>query len=241
MAASSELNYQPLYKQIKSLILQRVIDGVWAPGTALPSEQQLGKEFGVSQGTIRKALDEMTAENIFVRKQGKGTFVSQHSASRSLFQFFYITSNDGKRVMPDSKILSVTRSTANKMEIERLDLKQGEKVIRIKRVRLLDNKPIIVEQISLAVSVFGDLGKAENIPNTLYELYESKYDVKVMKAREKLKAVGLKKEDALHLGLAEGTPVLAIDRVAVSLDQRPVEWRLSYVDTENYYYLSDLT
>ncbi|MBU2511302.1 GntR family transcriptional regulator [bacterium] len=241
MVTSSTLNYQPLYKQIKSLILQRVIDGIWAPGSALPSEQQLAKEFGVSQGTIRKALDEMTAENIFVRKQGKGTYVSQHSANRSLFHFFYIVSNDGKRVMPDSRVISVIRSTANKGEIERLDLKQGEKVVRLKRIRLLNKKPVIVEHISLAVKMFSDFGKKEDIPNTLYELYESQYDVRVMKAVEKLRAVKLKKEDAIHLELPEGTPVLEIDRTAISLDQRPVEWRLSYIDTQNYFYLSELT
>ncbi len=241
MATSSTLNYKPLYKQIKSLILQRVIDGVWTPGTALPSEQQLAKEYGVSQGTIRKALDEMTVENIFVRKQGKGTYVSQHSASRSLFHFFHIVSNNGKRVLPDSKVISVSRSTANKAEIERLDLNTGEKVIRLRRIRLLDNKPVIIEHISLAVKLFSDLSKKAEIPNTLYELYESQYDVKVMKATEMLRAVKLKKEDADYLGLVTGAPVLEIDRIAISLEQRPVEWRLSYVDSRNYFYLSELT
>ncbi len=235
------MNYQPLYKQIKSLILQRVLDGTWPPGTSLPSEQKLGKEFGVSQGTIRKALDEMTAENIFVRKQGKGTFISQHSATRSLFHFFHIISNDGKRAMPDSKVIRVIRTRANKREQKKLNLKNGDKVIRIKRVRYLDNKPVILEQISLATEIFGDLGKDQEIRNTLYEIYESQYEVKVMKAIEHLRAVRLKKEDAAHLGLTSGTPVLEIDRQAIALDKRAVEWRLSYVDTKNYYYLSELT
>ncbi len=241
MGASSGLNYQPLYKQIKSLILQRVIDGNWAPGEALPSEQQLGKEFGVSQGTIRKALDEMTAENIFIRKQGKGTFVSQHSAARSLFHFFYVVSNDGKRILPDSKVIGLTRASANKLEQSRLKLTAKDKVIRIKRVRFLNDKPVIVEHISLAVKVFGDFLKKEEIPNTLYELYESQYDVKVLKAVERLKAVKLKKDDAALLGMKAGAPVLEIDRLATALDTRPVEWRLSFVHTSDYYYLSELT
>ena len=239
--AASALNYQPLYKQIKALILQRVIDGVWPPGTVLPSEQQLGNEFGVSQGTIRKALDEMTAENIFVRKQGKGTFVARHSANRSLFHFFYIISDDGKRIMPDGKVISINKAAANKSELDRLELDPGDKVIRIKRVRLLNKKPIVAEQISLPSKLYGDLGKKETIPKSLYEFYETQFDVKVMKAKEKLKAVALKKEEAALLDLAEGSPVLEIERVAISLDQKPVEWRLSYVDTRNYYYLSELT
>ena len=240
MTATSTLKYRPLYKQIKSLILQRVIDGVWAPGNVLPSEQQLGQEFGVSQGTIRKALDEMTTENIFVRKQGKGTFVSQHSANRSLFHFFYISRDDGKRTMPDSKVISVTQATSHKMERERLQLNVGQKVVRLKRIRFLEQKPIIVETIALPANIFKNFAKIE-IPNTLYELYESQYEVQVIKAVELLKAVSVNQEDAAHLGLEVGAPVLEIDRVAISLKQQPVEWRLSYVDTRNYRYLSELT
>lgn len=240
MEIPSKLNYQPLYKQIKALILRRVIDGIWAPGEVLPSEQHLGREFGVSQGTIRKALDEMTSENIFVRKQGKGTFVAQHSANRSLFHFFYIIGNDGKRVMPESRIVRVSRMSANAREREKLDLQKGAKVIRLKRVRFLDNKPVISEHITLPRAVFPSFEKQRKIPNTLYELYESRYDVKVRKAIEKIRAVGLEEEDAALLNLEPGTPVLEIDRTAVSIEEIPVEWRLSYVHTDDYFYLSEL-
>jgi GntR family transcriptional regulator len=233
--------YQPLYKQIKLLILQRVIDGIWAPGDSLPSEQQLGKDFGVSQGTIRKALDEMTAEKIFVRKQGKGTFVSQHSENRSLFHFFCITDGRGQRQIPDSRTISLKKGIANKKEIKRLQIAQGSRVIRIKRIRYLKKKPIMSQSITLGMDIFKNLLDQEGIPNTLYSLYETNYEVKVLKVVERLRAVSALKEDAELLEIEDGSPVMEIDRTAIAIDGRHVEWRLSYVNTTNFHYLSELT
>ncbi len=233
-------NYLPLYRQVKDLLLQRLIDGVWAPGMVLPSEQQLAEEFGVSQGTVRKALDEMTADNILTRRQGRGTFVSQHSPDRSLFHFFYIVSKDGKREIPESKVIRVQKVAANSQEIKHLNLDKGDKVVRIKRVRYLHQQPVIVETISLALKLFGDIGKEGELPNTLYSLYESEYGVKVMKAVERVRAVSLSEDDAELLQMPPQSPVLEIDRIAVAINGQPVERRISYVNTENHHYLSEL-
>ncbi len=241
MNPTSVPKFQPLYKQMKELIRQQIIDGVWSPGMALPSEQQLGKSFGVSQGTIRKALDEMTTENILIRKQGKGTFVSQHSDNRSLFHFFCLVGNDGSKVVPKSKILSINRTTANRTEVDRLRLDPGDKVMRIKRVRYLGTKPVVCQNISLPVKIFAGLGNKDELPNTLYKLYESDYDVKIVKAVEKLRAVIVKEEHAKLLGIPEGSPVMEADRTAIALDGSHAEWRLSYVNTQSHYYLSELT
>ena len=76
----------PLYSQVRELLTRRVIDGQWTPGQLIPSEHRLAGEMGVSQGTVRKAVDEMVASNILVRQQGKGTFVSTHERRRAQFQ-----------------------------------------------------------------------------------------------------------------------------------------------------------
>lgn len=240
MSAEAVPKYQPLYKQIKSLILQKVIDGDWTPGMVLPSEQQLGVNFGVSQGTIRKALDELTAEKVFVRKQGKGTYVSQHSTHNSLFHFFHIVDEKGEKEVPESKIISINRSIASQVEMERLQLNPNDKVTRLKRVRYLKQEPVIVERISLPMKLFQNIGKEDTLPNTLYSLYETKYDVKVMRAIEQIKAVGIHKDDAEFLNIDPQAPVLEIDRTAIAIDGLPVEWRLSYVHTKGHSYLSKL-
>jgi len=237
---SSLSKNKSLYKQIKSLIRKQVIDGVWKPGDKLPSEQQLGKNFDVSQGTIRKALDEMTAENIFVRKQGKGTFVSEHTTNSSLFQFFRIA-KDGKRSETiSSQALSMRSAVANQTETSRLQLNKGDRVLRIKRIRFLDDTPVVSENISLPVTIFQKLIKLDEVPNNLYPLYDSQFGVKVMKIVETIHAVSAKKEESRLLKIPLKTPLLRIDRTAIALDGRHVEWRMSYVDTRHHHYLSQL-
>ena len=79
--------FSPLYRQIRSLITQGLETGEWRPGEAIPSETELAQRFNVSQGTVRKAIDEMAAENLLIRKQGKGTYVPSHSDPRAFFRF----------------------------------------------------------------------------------------------------------------------------------------------------------
>src|SRR5690606_3412123 len=101
-AAETTMGYAPLDVKVKQLILDRMISCEWSAGTLLPSEQQLGAEIGVSQGTVRKALDALAAERLVVRRQGRGTFVSRHDQSRTMFQFFKLVNRDGKKLFPDT-------------------------------------------------------------------------------------------------------------------------------------------
>jgi len=233
------LGFRPLYRQVKAMFVRRLVDGVWAPGASLPSEGQLAAEIGVSQGTVRKALDELAVENLLVRRQGRGTFVAKHDERRILFQFFKLVHDDGERRFPDSTVLGVEAGTADAGECEALDLASGAGIVRIRRLRAFDAKPIILETLSLPRHVFP--GLADNpIPNNLYNLYAARYGVTIAHARERLKAVALLEDEAGLLGAATGTPALRIDRVALSLDGTPVELRVSLCLTQEAHYLSDL-
>jgi GntR family transcriptional regulator len=99
-ATAAGVGFRPLYRQVKDLLLRRLADGVWQPGQILPSEPEIAANLGVSQGTVRKALDEMTAENLLVRRQGRGTFVARHDEERILFRFFRLQSDTGERQFP---------------------------------------------------------------------------------------------------------------------------------------------
>ena len=112
-------------------------------------------------------------------------------------------------------------------------------MVRIRRLRALDARPVIVETVTLPAQLFPDLAAME-IPNNLYGLYAVHYGITIASIREKLKAIAASREDADALGVAEGTPVLQIDRVALSLEGMPVEWRLSVCLTHSVHYLSDL-
>lgn len=237
--APETLGFRPLYRQVKAIFVRRLVDGVWAPGAVLPSEGQLAAEIGVSQGTVRKALDELAAENLVVRRQGRGTFVAEHDERRILFQFFKLAPDRGAPRFPDSVVLSVTTGAADEAERAALDLADEAAVIRIRRLRSFDEVPLIVETLSLPRQLFPGLEHGP-IPNNLYSLFAGRYGITIASARERLKAVALTTEDAAALAAAAGAPALQIDRIALSLDGTPVERRLSLCLTEEVHYLSDL-
>lgn len=234
-----KLGFRPLYQQVRDDFVQRLVDGRWTPGQALPSEIELAAEIGVSQGTVRKALDALASENLVVRRQGRGTFVAEHDEARILFQFFKIVPDKGESGFPASKILSTERGAATYSEAGVLGQPVGSPVLRIERVRSLGDRPVIVETVVLAESVFPGLGDGE-IPNNLYSLYATRYGVTVAHAQEKLKAIALGPADATALGVPAGHPALLIDRRAISLDGTTAEWRVSRCLTDAHHYVSDL-
>ena len=236
----STLELKPLYVQVKELMIGRLIEGVWKPGAVLPSEAQLAAAFGVSQGTVRKALDALAAENLVIRRQGRGTFVAEHDEDRTLFHFFHLVGEDGARQLPDSAVLGCRQGKVNREEAKRLSLSQGERVIRIRRVRSLNGAPSIFETIVVPQSLFPNLNGGRELPNTVYELYEGEYGVSIARAEEKLRAVEAPKRVAALLDIAPGAPLLEIDRLAFALDGRVAEWRVSLCDTRDCRYLAQL-
>lgn len=234
------VGFRPLYRQVKERLVRRIAAGEWQAGRIIPSEFQIAAELAVSQGTVRKALDEMTAENLLVRRQGVGTFVASHDEDRILFQFFKLTRDDGLREFPDSQVLTVERARANADEASRLALSRNAHVVRIHRLRSLGGAVAVSERIAVPAARFPDLDRADPVPNNLYGLYGERYGVTVARATESLKAVSCPASDAALMGIAPAMPVLAIDRLATDLDGREVEWRVSLCRTDRFHYLSDL-
>ena len=228
----------PLYMQIRELLIVKISKGEWTPGNAIPSEIQLARELGVSQGTVRKAITGLVENNVLIRRQGRGTFVSNHGPDRSLFHFFNIADNKGHKAIPVSRVLHCRRKQASRMEASKLLLAAKTNIIRIERVRSFSETPTMLETITLPEALFSSLGKGSDydLPNTLYELYEKQYGITIHSADEKLRAVTATKHDATVLNLNVGTPLLEIERVALTLDKTPVELRISRCSTKNHYY-----
>lgn len=238
--AGGRLGYSPLYLQVKQQLIEKMISGEWAPGSLLPSEQQLGVQMGVSQGTVRKALDALASENLVVRQQGRGTFVSEHDQRRALFQFFKIADETGERKFPETVFSRLTKATATARERDELGLNTSAKVWHLYRHRALKGRVALTEQISLSAESFPKLDTHTPLPNNVYQLYERSYGTTIARAVERLKAVRASADDAKVLGCAEGDPVLQIDRLALGLSEQPVEMRRSICLTEDFHYLSDL-
>lgn len=230
---------RPLYAQVRERLVRRLAEGAWPAGAMLPSEPALAAELGVSQGTVRKALDALTAENLLVRRQGRGTFVARHDERRILFQFFRLAPDQGERQFPESRVLAVTAAAANIRERARLALPAGARVIRIRRLRSMGSRASIAESIALPAALFPGLA-ARALPNNLYGLYAEEYGVSIARASERLKVTNLSRADATLLEVAPGTAALLIDRAAIAIDGRPVEWRLSRCLTRHLHYVSEL-
>ncbi len=235
-------NRSPLYRQVKEALMRRLVDGHWRAGEALPAEPALAAELGVSQGTVRRALGDLAQINLVVRRQGKGTYVAEHTRERALFHFFHLVGDDGKRALPGSRVLAVKSGPATREEARRLAVPTGAKVVRLHRLRMLDGRAAIVERIVLPASLYDGIERLDRagLPNELYKLYQDRYGVSVARAAEKLKATTAGPEDAAHLGLRSGAAVLEIDRIAYALDGRPCEWRVSRCDTASHHYVSEV-
>lgn len=232
----------PLYREIKRLLTLRIAAHEWPPGTPLPSEGKLGDMFQVSIGTIRKAIDELVAERIVVRQQGRGTFVATHGQSRLLFHFFHIVPRRGERELPTTRTLSFRRARADVREAEKLQLAAGAPVYRIRDLLFLAERAVIVDDLVLPQRLFPDL--TEKIfagrDNTIYHLYQTRYGVNVLRTSERLRATLAPGDAARLLGLKKGAPLLEINRVALTYHNAPVELRRSLVDTTEHEYFSDL-
>ena len=232
----------PLYEQVRARLIEGISAGRWRPGEAIPSESALAAIHGVAIGTIRKAVDSLVAERALLRRQGKGTFVTAHDGSRLMFHFFHIVGRSGARSYPEVRTLEFGRARADAAAARSLAIAPHDKVIRIRNVLSLEGHPRIVDDITLPAALFP--GLTEKIflarDNTIYHLYQSRYGINVLRTDERLRAVLAGAEDARLLRVEAGAPLLEIRRVALTFRDRPVELRVSRVDTTDHDYHNTL-
>lgn len=228
----------PLYEQVDARIRERLIDREWQPGTMIPSEQQLATEFGVSQGTVRRAIDTLVSESILSRRQGMGTFVAKLTDRRALYLYFNIIADDGSSAVPESTVLSRSSRKVTAAEAQTLEIARSGRVHVFERIRLLKDEPVLLETIVVSVEMFPGLGTNGPLPNHLFMHYEAKYGISVARADERLGAKNADEHAAKLLRVARGTALLSIERVAFTLDNRPVEIRQTLCNTEHHRYLA---
>ncbi len=233
--------YRPLYKQVYDVIVRRISQGEWRPGQSLPSETALARDLSVSQGTVRKVLDALTAEKLLERRQGKGTYIAENTQERALFRFFRLSRPGGERLIPDRAWEKVRLRPSRALERLKLDLGRTDKVIEIRRVRAILGRPCIRETIIVPAALAPGLESLAPLPNTLYSLYQSRYGINITQAHEELRAGLADDDDAAEIDVLPGQPLLLIDRVAVSLEDRKVEWRQSRCQSADIVYAVNLT
>ena len=240
--AQESPTFSPLYRQIKSLILQALEAGEWRPGQVIPSEQELAARFSVSQGTVRKAIDEMAADNLLVRKQGKGTFVASHNDPRSFFRFLRLAPINGDLAPPQSVPLDCWRAKAGQEASRMLGIAMGDPIIIVRRLLKFAQKPIVIDEIYLPGEVFQGLTQEmlQGWNGSLYSLLETRFGMRMIRAQERIRAVAADRSTSEALKVEEGTPLLSVERVTYTYGDKPVEWRRGLYSTAEHFYLNEL-
>jgi GntR family transcriptional regulator len=235
--------FSPLYQQIKGLILQSLQLGEWKPGEAIPSEMELATRFRVSQGTVRKAIDELAAENLVVRRQGKGTFVATHSEQHVRYRFLKLVPDSGDEGPAQRIILDCRRARAPAEVARALALRTGDSVVQVRRVLSFGGVPTILEDMWLPGTTFRGITaeQLESHQGPTYALFELEFGVRMVRAEEKIRAVAADAQQAQLLALEPGAPLLSVERLSYTYNDVPMELRRGLYRTDTHHYRNDLS
>ena len=231
ISISSTPAFSPLYQQIKNLILRSLEEGEWKPGDVIPSEQELATRFKVSQGTVRKAIDELAAENLVVRRQGKGTYVATHAERHIQYRFLRLQPDAGEENPAQRAIIECKRQRATAEIARLLGIRSADPVILVRRVLSLQGsqfKGLSLEALS------SDRGP-------MYAFFEREYGVRMVRADEKIKAIAATPETAELLAAPVGHPLLSVERIAYTYNDVPMELRRGLYRTDTHHYKNELS
>ncbi|MDB6000817.1 MAG: GntR family transcriptional regulator [Rhizobacter sp.] len=235
--------FSPLYQQIKVLITRSLQSAEWKPGEAIPSEVELAARFKVSQGTVRKAIDALADENLVVRRQGKGTFVATHAEEKVKFRFLRLMPDDGQPGGMERRFIDCRRLRAPADVARSLALRPGDIAVQVRRMLDFRGAPVVLDDIWLHGQLFKGL-TAERLSQyrgPLYGLFESEFGVRMIRAEEKVRAVIADAASAELLQVASGTPLLSVERLSFTYDDKPVELRRGLYNTTAHYYRNELS
>lgn len=240
--ASGSARVTAAYRAVKHKLTEELRLGSWRHGQAIPSEPLLARRYGVSVGTLRRAVGELVAENILVRKQGAGTFVASHTRDYMLNVFFRIEDVDGRRELPETELLGFRRARASRASAEALRLAAGEPVFQIRARLRLQGAVVILDEIRLPARLFPDLNERIFVERdtTIYGMFQARYGLTVARTTESLQAQLADAATCRLLGLQAPAAVLKIVRTAYTYKGLPVDWRVRYVNTAHHRYLSVL-
>ena len=238
--------FSPLYQQIKVLILQSLQDGEWKPGDVIPSEMDLAARFRVSQGTVRKAIDELAAENLVVRRQGKGTFVATHAEQQVQYRFLRLLPDTGDASSEGPakrRIIECKRLRAPADIARALGLRSGDAVLHVRRVLSFQQVATILEDLWLPAAPFKGLTaeRLDSYRGPMYALFETEFGVRMVRAEEKIRALAASEPACELLKVKAGEPLLSVERTAFTYNDLPMELRRGLYRTDTHHYRNSLS
>lgn len=232
---------KPLYQVVEDYLRDQIQTGVLVPGDLIPSESQLAKMLKVSQGTAKKAIDNLVWQRLLFRHQGKGTYVSRIDFNNSLFRFFTYGDAEGK----DQRIHKET--TARRLVLgsrairQKLQVPAKAQLLYIERVGFSDNHPVLVEYSHWRADVVPGLEDEQvHIPDLLYALVVEKYGVPVLRAEETLTAEAADEQTARKLDIEPNSPVVVLNRVTYTANDQIIEVRTTKGRADSFSYKTEI-
>ncbi len=215
----------PLYAQITEVLAAAIVDGFLQPGDRLPPERQLAAWFGVNRLTLRQSLAELERRRLIRRSVGRrgGTFVAEPKLERDLSSFAGFSEHARRIGLTATAVVLGTRCLPASAEAAAaLEIEQGTELYEIRRLRLANGRPVLIERSSFPAARFpGLLGRP--LDGSLYDLLAAAYDARPVRGVETLEPVTASKETARLLEVGVGDPLLAVERIAFDALGAPVE------------------
>jgi GntR family transcriptional regulator len=226
-----------LHAQISDWILSQINDGALKPDQKIPSENELAMRFNVSRVTVRRALQTLESESVIYRCQGLGSFVSDFRSPQTLIRLTDFSEDMKKAgLKATSKVVAFVQEPASLALAERLDIKEGQLVVRVDRLRMGDNEPIAYDITWLPMR-YGQLLESEILSEkTIYDILEVDYEIPILRGAYRISAENAPTEIAGFLKVPPGTALMLIKRASFTLGGKPVYYQKRFYRSDKVVY-----
>ncbi|MDZ7379055.1 MAG: GntR family transcriptional regulator [candidate division KSB1 bacterium] len=215
----------PLYIQVREALIERIQSGEWPPGTQIPPERELCRQFGTSRMTVRQALGDLVTNGLLIRQQGNGTFVAQPKVTQPTYplQSFTVTMQT-YGIVPGARLIDLQIIPASREISSLLKLHLGERIYRIVRQRTGNQQPLALEYSHFPVRLCPNLERFDLEKRSIYQILKEEYGLELVRAEQTLEPTVARRTEAEWLDLPEGAPLMLWERISYTAEDLPVEY-----------------
>jgi GntR family transcriptional regulator len=229
----------PLHHQIKESLTLQISSGQWRPEDEVPSEAELCRHYGVSRGTIRRALADLENQGLVERRQGKGTFVARRKFEGSVLGSYTLYRSGALPHDPESRVLACSRRTAPPDIKRLLGLEGPAEVYEVERIQFMAGVPITLTRSLISTDLCPGLETKDLSQDHFYGVLEREFGIAMLRAEEYLEPVLADEYVAGHLQVVAGAPIFHVERHSFTVGDRPCEFRIAYMRGDRYRFRID--
>lgn len=234
-------NKLPLYQQLYEILRGNIARGVWKVGEMIPTEPELIEGYGVSRTTVRQVLDLLVNEGLIYRQQGRGSFVAEPTLEQGLVRITSFTEDMRQRgLVPGTQVIYTGLVPATEDVAEKLSIPAGIELARLERLRLANGEPMSIEEAYLVHSLCPGIFSHDYALMPLRETLETDYGIRLVRAKQLIRAVTASVGQARLLNVPVRSPLLFLERVSFSQIGRPVEFLRIYYRADRYTLYNEL-